>query len=95
MCVVEIKQTILNRFTVSSEVRHFGTFLHILASLSSTVYELLRYIGRKLQLSPTPCIYLTPLLVVIPLDDLCDFWWVSCHLPDGQATIWCKISPKS
>ena len=60
------------------------------AHLSSTVYELYRDIGRKLQLFPTP-LHLTPPLVVIPLDDLRDFWWVSCRMARLRA----NISPKS
>ena len=59
--------------------------------LSSTVYELWRDIGRKLQLFPTP-LHLTPPLVVIPLDDLRDF--LVGELPDDQATIRCKNIPE-
>jgi len=55
---------------------------------SSTVYELQRvFIGRKLQLFPTP-LHLTPPLGVIHLDDLRDF--LVGELPDGQATVFCK-----
>jgi len=31
---------------------------------------------------------------VIPLDNLRDFWWVSCRMAIGQATIWCKNIPE-
>jgi len=56
-------------------VKRTAAYIH----LSSTVYELQRDIGRKLQLFPTP-LHLMPPLEVIPLDDLHDFWWVSCRM---------------
>jgi len=44
--------------------------------LSSTVFEL--YIGRKLQLFPTPLHNAT--VGVDPLDDLRDFGWLNCRM---------------
>jgi len=40
-----------------------------------------------------PALHLTPPLGVIPLDDLRDFWWVSCWMARLQCGA--KISPKS
>jgi len=56
-------------------VKRIAAYTH----LSLTVYELQRDIGRKLQLFPTP-LHLTPPFGVIPLDDLRDFWWMSCRM---------------
>jgi len=58
--------------------------------LSSTVYELQRDIGRKLQLFPLA--FIAP-VDGDPLDDLCDFWWVSCRR--ARLQYGGKISPKS
>jgi len=44
-----------------------------IAALSSSVYELQRDIGRKLQLFPTPLAFNAP-VKGDPLDDLRDFW---------------------
>ena len=38
-------------------------------------------------------LHLTPLLGVIPLDDLLDFWWMSCRM--AMLQYGAKISPKS
>ena len=40
-----------------------------------------------------PPLHLTPPFGVIPLDDLRDFWWVSCRM--GRLQYGAKISPKS
>jgi len=53
---------------------------------------LLRDIDWKLQAFPIP-LHLTPLLGVIPLDNLRDFWWASCLMARLQYSA--KISRKS
>jgi len=61
--------------------------------LSSTVYELYSEIlvgNCNFFLLP---VHLTSPLGVIPLDDLRDFWWVSCRM--GRLQYGAKISPKS
>jgi len=67
-------------------VKRIATYTH----LSSTVYE--PDIDRKLQLLPIPLAFNAP-VGGDPLDDLRDFWWMSCRMARLQYDA--KISPKS
>jgi len=55
-------------------VKRIAAYTH----LSSTVYELARY-WSEISTFSYP-LHLTPPLEVIHLDDLRDFWWVSCRM---------------
>jgi len=61
------------------------------AHLSLTVYELQRDIGRKLHFF-LPLAFNAPVGVIL-LDNLRNFWWVSCRM--ARLQYGAKISPKS
>jgi len=65
------------------------------SSMYSSIFNRLRAIARfwpEIATLSYP-LHLTPPLGAIPLDDLCDFWWVSCRM--ARLQYGAKISPKS